>query len=144
VLSESLGRPTSGTTAAIDSIWHLQHSKARDSRVLSLTGRDLESEVYELTFDLNRGGFLFVGQGEEVGQSAERKEILDLLATCEPGDGLTPKQIAGELKKNASTVRRLLQKLFAIDLVCKTLEGNVYSLRSAGQSSHPQEATWTV
>jgi hypothetical protein len=65
---------TSGTTAAID-----------------------ESEVYELMFDLNRGGFLFVGQGDEVNQSAERREILDLLAPCEPGESLTPKQISTEL-----------------------------------------------
>jgi AAA domain-containing protein/CHC2-type zinc finger protein/Toprim domain-containing protein len=123
---------TTGTTAAIDCVWHLRRGQASNSRLLSTTGRDVESELYELTFDLDQGGFLFVGQGEEANQSAERKEILDLLATCEPGETLTPKQIASELKKNPITVRRLLQKLYAIDLVCKTLSGNAYFVRSAG------------
>lgn len=130
---------TSGTTAGIDCIWHLRSSNARQSRILSTTGRDLESEVYELRFDLTKGGFLFVTQGDEVELSAQRKEILALLASDAPHH-LTPKQIGTALKKNESTVRSLLKKLYDTNLVCKTLKGHAYFVHPSTTSTEPEES----
>ena len=67
---------TSGTTTAADAVWVLQ-KKSDGTGTLEVTGREVEDRIYDLT----REGPLrrIAGEGEEVTQTEERQEILELL-----------------------------------------------------------------
>jgi predicted transcriptional regulator len=69
-------------------------------------------------------GWRITGNGMEAELAAARREIVELLEE-EP---LVPKMIASMLKKNPSTVRRLLQKLAKNGVIVK--DGEMYSLAS--------------
>lgn len=57
-------------------------------------------------------------------RSEQQREILELLESEE--QPMSPVQIARELKKNRSTIRRLPQKLYQDDTVRKALKGHYF------------------
>lgn len=120
---------TSGTSAAVDAIWHLKRGKANDSVLLSTVGRELEREQYEFRFDLSQGGHLFVASGEDVNKSAEQRAILELLENSD--QPMSPEAIARDLKKNPSTTRRLISKLYQDSLISKSMNGKYFVSTSA-------------
>ena len=63
------------------------------------------------------------GEGAEIGMSEARQEIVELLTDEAP---LRPARIAELLRKNAVTVRRLLMKMAADDVVRKDKSGKYY------------------
>jgi len=99
---------TSGTTAACDSVWSMKRQNTGEA-VLEIRGRDIEDQLYALTFNKDDPyGWMVTGQGPDSGMSEERKDIILLL---EQEGAMKPAQIARALVKNAVTVRRLVQKL---------------------------------
>jgi predicted transcriptional regulator len=110
---------TSGVTAACDAVWVLEKLQNGNSR-LSINGRDMEEQVLEMRFDKTEPfGWKLVAEGSDVGLTKERRDIVDLLRS----GPLSPHDIALGLGKNASTTRRLIQKLAADGLLMKNSEG---------------------
>jgi len=114
---------TSGKTAACDAVWTIRKQASGES-VLEITGREMEEQTLGLRFQTGEPfGWRLIGEGAEVGMSEARQEIVELLKDEAP---LSPARIAGMLKKNAVTIRRLLQKLAGADVVKKNKSGKYY------------------
>ena len=112
---------TSGTTAACDSVWQLQRLNTGEAS-LTLKGRELEEALYALKFNTGAPfGWQVIGEGAEVGMSAERRDILTVL---QQEGAKRPADIARLLgNKCVVTVRRLIQKLSADGLIRKQSDG---------------------
>ena len=118
---------TSGISAACDAIWSLKKTPQGDA-FLTVRGREMEEVIYGMRFDnADPFGWRITGTGEEATLSTERRDILDLLRNEGPQ---VPKMIATLLKKNANTIRRLLQKLVKDGFVTKNSE--TYSVTADG------------
>lgn len=105
---------TLGLTGAADSVLVLKRDRQAEEGTLSLTGRDIEERELALAFTSLKL-WTVLGAAADVRMSQERREILEVLRTWEPGPNgspaMTPTRIAKELGKNAGTVRRLLMKM---------------------------------
>ena len=107
---------TTGITAACDAVWTLRKQASGDS-ILDVTGREMEEQTLALRLETeNEFGWRLLAEGAEVGMSEQRAEILELLKDEGP---MEPSRIAAALRKNAVTVRRLLQKMLADGVVSK-------------------------
>ncbi len=117
---------TTGITAACDAVWTLRKQASGES-LLEITGREMEEQALGLRFETGDPfGWRMTGEGAEIGMSEARQEIVELLAA----EGrLKPARIAELLRKNAVTVRRLLMKMAADDVVRKDGSGS-YCLTS--------------
>lgn len=114
---------TTGITAACDAVWTLRKQASGES-ILEITGREMEEQTLALRLESGETfGWRLIGEGAEVGMSEARQEIVELLKDDAP---LSPRAIATSLRKNAVTVRRLLQKLAAGDIVRKDRSGKYY------------------
>jgi predicted ATP-dependent serine protease len=111
---------TTGITAACDAVWTLRRQSGGEC-LLEITGREMEEKTYSLKFsDGDPFGWKLIGEGEQVKLSEERREIIELLRDEAP---LKPAKIAILLKKNAVTVRRLLQRLVLDGIVHRNNSG---------------------
>jgi AAA domain len=120
---------TTGITAACDAVWTLRKQASGES-ILEITGREMEEQTLGLRLVTGDDfGWKLIGVGAEVGMSEARQEIVELLKDDAP---LAPARIALLLKKNAVTIRRLLQKLAADGVVRKNSDGR-YCLASLGE-----------
>jgi len=112
---------TSGLTAGCDAVWVLD--RGAKSTMLSIQGREMGDAEYAVRFgeDPENFGWTVTGTGEEIRMSQSRWDIIDLLEETE--GPMTPTAIAKALKKNPTTVRRLLAELRKDDRVSKTQDG---------------------
>lgn len=108
---------TMGLVAATDAIWVL----SRDSRgtFLTTTGREIYASIFGLSLVRDRG-WKITGEGDEVEQGVERREILDLLRENGP---MKLTSIARTVHKSVSTVHNLLGKLSESGLVIRSHYG---------------------
>ncbi len=108
---------TLGINGAVSTLWIL--SRQPDGHViLSMTGRDLvHDDPLALRWDGYACQFVIEGNASEVSLSAERRDILDLLAD---DSAWTPKQIAADLGKSVSAIQFLLKDMLAQSLIDKT------------------------
>ncbi len=114
---------TTGITAACDAVWTLRKQASGES-LLEITGREMEEQALGLRLETGEGfGWRVTGEGAEIGMSEARQEIVELLTDEAP---LRPARIAELLRKNAVTVRRLLMKMAADDVVRKDKSGKYY------------------
>jgi hypothetical protein len=103
------GIHSTGTTASVDSIITLARAK-NGNVTFEVLPRDGEPGEYEIQLDPeNQQGWRLLGFGADVGQSQERRAILNVFR--EAGKALTPHDVAVSLRKNDSTIRTLIQKL---------------------------------
>jgi RecA-family ATPase len=112
---------TSGTTAACDSVWRLQRMNTGEAS-LEVKGRELEEAVYGLKFNTATPfGWQVTSEGQEVGLSEQRREILLVL---QQEGARKPADIARLLgNKNINTVRRLIQKLAQDGIIMRQRNG---------------------
>jgi hypothetical protein len=113
---------TMGLVAASDNVWVLSRD-VHNNALLTVSGRD----IYNGTFGLKQerdSGWKVTGEGDEVTQSVERREILDLLRENGP---MRVVNIAKTLHKNVSTTQVLIGKLYDLNLVTRTKYG-VYKI----------------
>jgi hypothetical protein len=111
---------TTGLTAACDAIWSLR-KRAEGDCLLEVTGREMKDTTLALRFqDGSDFGWHMIGEGAEAALSEERQDILTLLRVEGPQK---PAKIALLLKKNANTVRVLLQKLAYEGFVTRNQKG---------------------
>lgn len=131
---------TSGTTAAADAVWVLQRTPEGNA-TLSVTGREVENNVYELRRENGEPAWTITGEGDEVTQSEARKDILQLLRDEGP---MKPSRIAQQLHKNISGVHRLLCALCDANKVIRTGYGTYddaetpHATRKDGKEKHVQ------
>jgi AAA domain len=110
---------TSGVTAACDAIWTLLRRPGADA-LLTITGREMEETIYGMHLETGEHfGWKIVSQGADAQLSRERLEIVEFLRS---EGAQVPKAIATALKKNPTTVRRLLQMLLQDGYVTKNVE----------------------
>lgn len=130
---------TTGMTASADSIWTLTRTPSGSCR-LEIQGRDMPDAVYELTFaseeqDNEPFGWRIVAAEKQVGMSVERKRVLDAI-----GEGATLAQVAAALGKDATTTRRLIQKLVTDALISK--QGQYYTVNASVSREHCERHDW--
>ena len=115
---------STGITAACDAVWTLKRQPGGGESILEVTGREMEEVSLGLRMEKGEPfGWQVTGEGVEVGMSEARLEIVELLRD---EGSLKPARVADMLKKNAVTVRRLLQKLAADGVVCKDSSDRYY------------------
>lgn len=125
---------TSGTTAAADAVWVLQRTPDGKA-TLSVTGRDVPSNVFGLQRAQGSAAWTITGEGDEVTQSDARQDILQLLRDKGGKKGMKPSAIASALRKSISGVNRLLAALCDLGLVVRVGYGN-YNL--PGEDEPPE------
>jgi hypothetical protein len=110
---------TTGTTAAADAIWVLSKTLEGDT-ILSITGRDVMDNVFGLRRKDDSPCWVITGEGDEVVQNADRREIIELLRDQGP---MKPTGISRFVHKNVGAVQRLLSKLCDLNLIVRTHYG---------------------
>jgi hypothetical protein len=121
---------TSGTTAAADAVWVLQRTPDGKA-MLSVTGREVPSNVFGLQRATDSPAWVITGEGDEVTQSDVRQDILQLLrdkchstrnsltGRVKASPGLKPSAIAKELHKPISSIHRQLVALCELGLLVR-------------------------
>jgi hypothetical protein len=118
-----VGIHSTGTTASVDSIITLARAK-NGNVTFEVLPRDGEPVEYEIQLDPeNQQGWRLLSFGADVGQSQERRAILNVFR--EAGKALTPHDVAVSLRKNDSTIRTLIRKL-AFDGKLESLGDGLY------------------
>ncbi len=107
VLDEISG--TTGITGAADTIMILKKERSRADAVLYATGRDAEEKEIALQFNNLTMSWMELGNAEEYRKSKERQDIIDLLKQAD--GAMSPKEIAGLLKKTEASTRFLLSDM---------------------------------
>jgi RecA-family ATPase len=102
---------TTGKTAAIDAVMSLQR-QSDGTNLLTILSREMEEKTYLLQLDngedgVHKFGWRMLSAGEEARSSAERREVLQLLAE-EP---LTSRDIARQTGRRESAVRMMLKRM---------------------------------
>lgn len=100
-----------GLTGAADGVLILTRQRNQKTATLTVIGRDVEEQELALEFMPERFLWSALGKSNEVRQSNERQDILDLLRDSE--ELLTPAEIASMLDRSASAnaLRNLLWKM---------------------------------
>lgn len=100
-----------GFTGAADGALILTRQRNQRTATLTVIGRDVEEQELALEFRPDRFLWSALGKSNEVRQSNERQDILDLLKDSE--ELLTPAEIASMLDRSASAnaIRNLLWKM---------------------------------
>ena len=113
---------TTGLTGAVDMTIVLKRTRGEVTGTMHIYGRDIEDK--EIAVDFTGGNWSWLGDANKVKLSQEREEIIDYLTRC---PDQTPKQIADGIDKPRGSIRFLLGKLLAQDLLIN-VEGK-YSVK---------------
>lgn len=116
---------STGVTGSVDHILLLKRNRLEPDGLMTLISRDHEDRQFAMTFE--DGLWTLIGDPEDAagdgwrgdGKSDARHEILSALRQ-EP---LKPAELATRIGKNATTTRRLLQKLSEAGQVTKRFDG---------------------
>jgi len=120
-LDEILG--TTGLTGSADTVAVLKKGGglANATAELRVSGRDIADRELALRFDESNTTWKLLGDAEDYHKSLPRQEIIELLR--EEEIPLTPKQIAGKLRKKEGAIRKLLFTMFNDGEVTKVDRG---------------------
>lgn len=123
---------TLGIGGAADGAWILKRARGSDEAELHLIGRDLEEEgAFAVRFDRESCRWQWVGDAWRVRISAERREILDVLA-----DGASrPGEIAKRIGKRENAVRFLLHAMNRDGQVDRGLDGRYRAIDPANEAA---------
>jgi len=109
---------TMGLVAAADAVWVMSRDVSGNT-VLNVTGRDVYSNVFGLQ-RVRDGGWKVTGEGDEIAQGTERREIIELLRENGPMKLVSLGRI---LHKSVSNLHNMLSKLCEAGLVTRTHYG---------------------
>lgn len=112
---------TLGTSGTADAVMLLERDRDSANGRLRITGRDLEDR--DLGLEFRDGLWQFIGPGETLELTPERRQILDVLP-ADGDEGFSPTQIklaAG--MKSVDTVKHALPALVKVGLAKKTSYG---------------------
>jgi hypothetical protein len=126
---------------AVDGAIVLQRKRGAADATLWITHRDAEDSELAIRWDAQTAGWLLLGDAEAVQQSAERAEILGVLA--ESPDALYPREIAEALDKPSGTVRRLLWGMVRAGQVRAANGRYVAVIKNPGNAGNaPRNGPW--
>ena len=110
---------TTGLTGATDCNMVLDRERGKDEAVLHITGRDVEEQELQLTFDAETTQWTMQGNADRQGMSKEQREVLTVL---ESADGpLSPLEMSKKLSISASYGRKIVHDLVKM--------GKIYQIR---------------
>jgi hypothetical protein len=101
------------------------------------TGRDVLTNIFGLRRKESSPQWEITGEGEEVEQGAERREIMGLLRE----GPMKPIAISKLIHKNVSAVQRLLGKLCDVGLIVRTQYGTYMISGGASGATGKSSAT---
>lgn len=111
---------TLGIGGAADGVWVLKRARGSDEAEMHVIGRDLEDEgTHALRFDRTSCRWEWVGEAWRVRMSAERREVLELLAER----AQTPAEIADALGKKRPSIRSLLADMARDGQIDRGMDG---------------------
>lgn len=123
---------TLGIGGAADGAWILKRARGSDEAELHLVGRDLEEEgAFAVKFDRDTCRWQWVGEAWRVRISAERREILDVLAE----GAARPGEIAKRIGKRENAVRFLLHAMSRDGQVERGLDGRYRAIDPANEAA---------
>ena len=129
-----------GLSGSVDGALVIDGNRGDEHYTLSLIGRDIPDDDDLAIERASNGEWRLLGQAKQVFVSAERQAIKDLLL-LHPS-GLAPKDIADQLTKKQSAVRKLLASMVADGQVVLARKG-LYTLPSTTFSPSPAIPTHT-
>ena len=115
------------TSSLADAMLVLKRTRCSSYAELFITGRDIEEAKKALRFDKEKLSWELLGDADEVWKSEQRREIIDLLK--EKGRSMTPAEIADEMEKSRTAVRKTLSRMVN-DNQIDWDEGGRYRLKS--------------
>lgn len=111
---------TLGIGGAADGALILKRSRGKEEAEVHVIGRDLAEEgEYAVKFDREACRWQWLGEAWQIRISAERRQVLDLLAV----NPMRPAELAKELGKTANAVRVMLHRMVDDGLVDQGLDG---------------------
>lgn len=129
---------TRGLTGAADSVLVLKRDAGTQQPILYGRGRDLEEIESAMQFDKETGTWSIMGNAWQVADTAERREIQEVLGRSV--DPMTPTEVADALGKTRQNVQKMLTKMYSDGKVEKVTTGR-YTLVSmvspVAQSRNP-------
>jgi biotin operon repressor len=115
---------TSGNTGSADTIMRLRRVPGSDEAVLEGRGRKVRDFSLALRMD-EVTGWQLLGDAQDVAQTSEGKEILELLK----GEPMRPQDIAAELGISRNAIQQRLRRM-ALKGMIQRSRGGWYTLRS--------------
>lgn len=117
-----------GIVANADVVLLIQRQRGEREAILFCEGNDIESRKIALRFNVDPLGFsLSDASPDEIGQTPERREILD--AMRELGGTAKPHAVAKLLNKERSNIGHLMQKMVSLGILFEVAHGT-YSLKT--------------
>jgi hypothetical protein len=130
-MEEVLG--SMGLTGAVDSILVLRRDRGQHDAALHVMGRDVEEQELALRWTPEYGLWEIMGDAEEHRVSAERQQLIDLLAGA--GKPMKPSEIAPLLEKSLNATKVLLHRAWQAGKVKKLGDG-WYTVEMHTESNH--------
>jgi hypothetical protein len=116
---------TLGIAGTADTVALLERDRGSSNGRLRITGRDLDTEP-DLGLEFTDGLWHFIGPGETLELTPQRRKILDALRGEK--DGLGPSGIAKKAQLSVDTVKPSLPMLIAAGLILKVGTGRYVTL----------------
>ena len=117
---------TFGLTGAADGVLLLQRQRGRADATLIVDGRDVENQELAMKWDPALKTWTLIGTAEDYKLSKERSEIVKLLQKSD--QALTPKDVAGMLQKNGSTVKTMMWEMSKLGQIKSVGDGRYMAL----------------
>lgn len=98
-----------GLSGGVDGAIVLNRDRGAMDAVLHITGRDVDEKELAMVWSAELALWTIAGDADEYRMSKERRQILDLLSGVR--DGLSPKEIADALQRNAGSIKKMLREM---------------------------------
>lgn len=126
-----------GLTGGVDDTWIIKRDG--EDATLHAIGRNLPREKdLALEWHEETATWSIAGDADDYKVSKQRRQVLELLSELEPGEGLTPREIADILDRPGGTVRKLLFDMTKAGLVERVGRGRyTRTFTNMGPTSDP-------
>ena len=99
-----------GMQSIADTLWVISSDrKAKRDSILEITGRDIESDSFQIGLDVNCK-WLNKGRPGENKETEDQKQIIKAIKELDKGDGVYPREVVAHLKLTDKTEIGNLQK----------------------------------
>ncbi len=112
---------TTGLTGATDCNMVLDRERGKDEAVLHITGRDVEEQELQLTFDAETAQWTMQGNADRQRVSKEQREMLAVLEIAE--GPLSPVEMSNRLSISTSYGRKIVHDLVKMGKVTQIRRG---------------------
>jgi hypothetical protein len=124
---------SSGIAGSADTLMLLQATRGEAKATLRVTGRDVETEDYHLSWQDHCWGWVLEGTEEEWGKTRDQHELIEALRFLKtPADAKQVHQVLSDrgIKKSEATIRRTLYRM-VFDASVINHGGGLFGVRTA-------------